>query len=351
MTDERRLYVLPFRAVVGVLLGVFVLGVLGGAVGSWFTVRRLFRLAPGGERIIERVERVTVSAEDALAAAAEELAPRVVALIDERGRVRQHAMPLTADGVLVTSGAPPRGLLRARRADGSDVPASVVRSYGEAGVVFLRAQGEFVVPDVARDTAPAPGATLAAVTASGPPQGSARVLLAAVEAVPAAGTRAHAARVGLDRIPELARQLPPSFQGAPLVGSDGRMRGVVLLEGEGAFILPGSVFDALLQDYLQHPQGTDVTVLGGLRGRVELGLGAGGSPAFAFRVSKVTGAPFAAAGLRVGDIIAQLDGKPLGSPLPLLRPLLAAARAGTTVSFGIRRGDTTLTLDLQPTVR
>lgn len=341
--DNRPLYLLPLRVVLVVLALVVVLGALGGALAAWLMLQRLLRVTPAGERVIERVEQVTVSAEDALAAAAEALAPSVIPLVDERGRGVGHALAITADGVLVSAGPVPSSRLFARVPSGDNIPASVVRIYRDAGVFFLRVEGTFKSPTI-EPVVSRPGSALLAV-ASSPDGLGPRVQRATVEAVRVSGTPAHGRYPGLERLLALEGVIPPSFDGVPVVGTDGKVQGLVLIEGS-AVVIPGGVVDLLLQDYLRHPAGTEVGLLRGLQGRWETVKGT--SDQRLYRIAAVSGGRFGAAGLRRGDGVTALAGKPLQGPLPLLEPLLTGARAGERVRADVQRGAETLTMELAP---
>lgn len=343
--QDRPLYVLPFRVVLGILLLIFLMGAAGGAVGAWAVLRRIVRVTPEGERVIERVERVTVTAEDALASAAASVAPSTVSLLDDRDRMIRHALAVTADGILVSSGPVPAGRVRARLPSGDVVPASVVRIYQEAGLFFLRASGSFPVATIDRESVPPPGSAVAIVgnltDAVGP-----RVQVMTVEVARVGGTQTHARSPALERIPVLAGELPLSFQGAPAVAVDGRVRGLIVVE-DGIAVVPGGVLDVLLQDLLRHPDGTEVQLLRGVQGRWERRAGEADS---VYRVATVSEGIFADGGVRRGDVLRKVAGKPFQPPLPLFAPLLDGARSGTRVTVEVLRDAGTLSLELAPSI-
>lgn len=348
---DRPLYILPFRIVVLALVGVFLIGALGGALSAWITLRRTLRITEGGERVIERVEQVAVSGEDALASAAEAVASSVFAILDGQGRITQQAVAVTADGVFASTGTVPRGPVRVRLSGGEVVPASVVRIYRDVGLFFLKVSGSFSAPALEREEVGRPGASLVAV-ASAPEGSGPRVRIATIEAVTVSGTFLHLSSPGLERLPKLAFELPASFEGAPIAGADGRIRGLAILGGDGSFLIPSGVVGVLLQDYLRHPEGTEVELLKGLRGHWQLeDPTKEGAPVF--RVVTVEGGSiFLSAGLRAADELRGLGGKPFEGPLPLLEPLLQAARATERISIDVRRAPAaTLTVELTPTVR
>lgn len=347
MTD-RPLVVLPFRAVVLALLGVFLVGAAGGALGTWLTARRVLRVTPDGSRVVERIERVETTAESALAEAAAAAARSTVAVIDERGRVLQQALALTADGVLLSAGPVPRGILRVLGPGRARVPASVVRVYPEFGVWILRATGTFPLPPVEREAGPLPGVPLAAV--AGPTDSAGpRVNVVPLEVYRLNRTRAHATYQGLARLPVLSGGLPASFQGAPLLSADGRVQGLALIERDGTSLLPGSVLDVLLQDYLQHPESTEVRSLSGLRGEWRA-AGDDADGALVFHVSAAPGGS-ALGGIQARDEISALGREELQGAAPLASAFLGAARAGSVLSLSVRRAGEDQAVEVRPVIR
>ena len=344
--SNRPLYILPFRAVVWGIVGVFLVGLVGGVVGSWLTVRRIVRVTASGERVIERVERVTVAAEDALASAASTVSASTGVLLDDRDRVQGNVLALTQDGVFVGSGPVPTGTLRVLGPSSETLAASVVRVYPEAGVFFLKvAQTTVPVPNIERGVPLLPGTALAAVSRAG--DGSLQVRIAHVESERFLTDRA-AEYVGLARVPWRSSSLPASFQGAPLVGTDGRVRGVVA--GAQTFFLDGALLDLLLQDYLGYAEGTSVETLSGIQGTWVRDV-QGGESRLAFRLTEIdVGGTFATAGFRVGDEILTVDGKPFTGSGALIGPLLSGARGQRSLTFSVQRGSETVSVLLTPSV-
>lgn len=346
----RPLYILPFRAVVLAVAGVVVLGFLGGALGSWFLVRRLVRVAPGGERVIERVERVTVTPEDSLAAVARESASSVATLLDAAGKDSGQAVAVTADGVFVGVGAPPKAPIQLRLLSGETLPASLARAYPEGNLFFLRASGAFSVPGIERESVPLAGVSLAAVARS--PVGSvgARVRLTTIERTDLSGV-VQEKYPALTLVPMLAQPLPPSFQGAPLLSADRRLQGLALIEPNGTGVVVGPVIDFSLQDLLKHPDGASASVLSGLRGRPNIVQADREPPTFAFQVTEVLpGSPWAVQDIVAGDEIQRVNGQSLTVVSPFARLLLEAARGGKPATVEIRRGAETLTREVSVSV-
>lgn len=344
---DRPLYILPFRVLVSGLLAVFLLGFVGGLLGSSFLVRRIVRVTPEGQQIVERVERVAVPAEQAIPERVEELSARVGLLLDEGGRPAGHVLPVTADGLAVGTGPAPAGALRVRFRGQDPANTSLVRAYPESGIFFVRLARSLTVVDLQRDAEVPPGAALSAVALQPESRLGARVQPALVERIEIARKGLHDRYGALGRIPTLARSLPAAFRGAPLMGVDGRVYGLALIEGEVAALLPGPLVHTLLEDTLRHPNETAVTVFRGLRGRWELPPSA--DLPLAFLVTDVgRDGPFPESGLRRGDRILRVNDQPLAGPLPLLLPLLEAVRNQRPVTVEVLRDAATLRLDIRP---
>lgn len=340
---ERPLYILPFRVLLLTVTGVFLLGFLGGTLGAWLTVRRLVRVTPGGERIIERVERVAVPSEDTLAVAARETAPSIGTLLDATGQDAGQAVAVTADGVFASVGPPPKAPVRLRLSSGETRPASVLRVYPESNLVFLRSPGSYPVPVLEQEGSPPAGVLLAAVAQ--PLAGSVgiRARIVTVEQTEVSDPVLEKTPA-LTQMPRLQTPLPPSFQGASLVSADRRLRGLAVVESSWTGVLPSSVVHGYLQDVLKYPDGLTVSVLSGLRGRPRVLQADPASPTFSFRIAEVgAGSVWAAQGITSGDEIVKINGEALTGVAPLARSLLDAARAGKPVTLEIQRGTEILT--------
>ncbi len=347
---DRPLYLLPFRVVVGAAAGVLVVGLLAGAFGGWLTARRLLRLTPSGERVVERVEQVTVSAEDALANAAATIAPSVVAVLDGRGRTVAAAVALTNDGVLVGTGPAPAATVRIRRVAGEVTEASVVRVYPEFGLYLLRAAGEYAAPALERDASLRPGTAVVAVART--PDGSGyRVREARIESDGLSGGDLARALPALARVPSFLSPLPASYRGAPVVGVNGRLLGLALVEGSTSRVVPGGVVDRLLRDTLEHRAETVVTVQSTLQGSWRTETKAEG-PHLVFRVAR-GGGPTPAQGesVRPGDDIVAIRDEALQGPAPLALALLEAARKNETLPVTVRRGEQMLPAAIVASIR
>lgn len=351
VSGDRPLFVLPFRVVVWILAGIFLISLLGGALGGWLVVRRL-PLPPSGERVVERVER-QLAPDAALVSAVADLEQSVTALLDERERVVGTAVALTQDGLLASTGPRPAGPLRVLRPSGGDpLPADIVRVYPEAGVFFLRTASTFSVPRLAREATVPPGSLLAAAAVA-PDSVGPRVWTGRVEVLRLRRGRRSPLDVSL--VPALGGSVPPSFRGAPAVAPDGELRGLLALDADSAFLVPAGVIEVLLRDALAHQGDTAVSVRTGLRGQWQHSTIQGAResvlPALAFQVTDVLpDSPAAASGFRAGDRIDRFGTSLLTGGAPLLEPLLTAARAAATVDLAVQRGAETLTVRLSPTV-
>lgn len=346
---DRPLYILPFRAIVGAVAGAILLGAIGGGSAALIILRRVLVSTPSGERVVERVERVSASSDDAMAVAASQLSERLGLLVDERGRVLGQAIPVTADGVFAAVGSPPRSRVRLRTGGGGEVPASIIRVYPEVSVFFLRAEISASVVDGGDLSLPDPGATVALVALNVTPALGARVRTLVMESHELNVRGVHDRGPGIGRAAILSGLIPSTFQGAPVLRADGLVVGVALVTESTTALLPLGLLGPLRDDTLRNPRETVVRVLGGVRGVWEI---ESDNVAVVFRVTEVSrDGPFAAAGLRVDDRIRAVDEQALSSPAPLLHPLLQAARQGNAVALRVERGDSTLIVTVQPSVQ
>lgn len=339
--SERPLYVLPLRVIALAFIGVLILGFIGGVLGSWIIMARFLRTASTGERVIERVERVTEAREDTFATVARESAASVATILDATGGESGQAVAVTADGIFTGVGSPPKGSMRLRFSSGDIQPASIVRVYPESQIFFLRSAGTFPVPTLEQDGVPSEGTLLAALAASSGSVGV-RVRLTAVERMDL-GSAAIEQTPALAFVPRLSESLPASFHGAPLLSADRRVRGLAFVQEGATALLPSSVLTFYLQDALTYRDGLTVQVLSGLRSQARTVTNAEIRAVVTDIIGVEKGSIWETQGIEIGDEIHRINGQPLTGILPLARPLLETARAGKPASLEIRRGTESLT--------
>jgi len=350
---ERSVYLLSVRAVLLALLGVFFLGGLGGASVSWLLVKKLLREAPGGTRVIERIEQVPGGGDgDFLSRVAEKAHGGVVGILDARGALLQSGVVLTADGLLVTptNASLPRSP-QVRSPDGTILPAAILREYPEKGLLLLRISGTFPAPRLETDTRLLPGTQGVVLRpVVGTTTGGARVVN--VEYVGLPSSTRQRERPGVEQIGVLSTGLDLLYHGAPLYGSNGQLLGITILDREERAILLAPDVDLILQDVLRHPMGDSVSVLGSLRGTWVTGEEAQrrSLPSqIGFLVDAVSPeSPSGEAGLRVQDVVVGIDGKPFPTAGSFWAILLEDARNAKPVTLDVRRGDENVTVVFTP---
>ena len=352
--DERSIYLLPARAIIAALLGVFVLGGLGGGTVAWFLVSKLLRDSAGGTRVIERVEHVSGSDGEALARVADTVHEGVVGLLDARGALLQTGIVLTADGLIVTPAvASLERSLRVLRSDGTTVPAALLREYPEQGLLFLRIAGSFPAPRLVTDTPVLPGTT--GVLLRPVPQAITHaVQQATVTHLAHPLTTRRQERPGVEQWGVLTPLADRLYHGSPLFASDGRLVGITVIDREGSGVLLAPDIDLALQDLLRYPTGDTVSVLGGMRGTWLRGEEAKRRSLPSTVAYLVEAAPRESsagrAGLRVQDIIVGVDKKPFPTAGRLWAILLEGARNEKPVTLDVRRGDSELQMVFTPSL-
>jgi S1-C subfamily serine protease len=220
--------------------------------------------------------------------------------------------------------------------------AEVIGRDPGSDVALLRVTGGGLAPATFRELGDLAVGNLA--LALGRPGRTVRASLRAIGVLGPAIRTPHGGR--LDRFVESDRQIPRGFAGGPLIDADGAVIGMntrTLLRGEDLAV-PTATLRRVVAELAAH---------GGVR-RGYLGVGAypaqlsqalaqlAGRDRGALVASVEDGAPAAAAGLQVGDILVELAGTPVTDPESLR--LALGDRPGETVELVVLRGGTRLAL-------
>jgi S1-C subfamily serine protease len=220
--------------------------------------------------------------------------------------------------------------------------AEVIGRDPGTDVALLRVAGGGLTPARFRDLGGLAVGNLA--LALGRPGRTVRASLRAVGVLGPAVRTPHGG--ALDRYVESDRQIPRGFAGGPLVDADGAVIGMntrTLLRGQDIAV-PTATLQRVVAELAAH---------GGVR-RGYLGVGAypaqlppalaqlAGRDRGALVASVEDGAPAAAAGVGVGDIIVELAGAPILDPDSLR--LVLGDRPGETVELIVLRGGTRVAL-------
>ena len=275
---------------------------------------------------------------DALAALVDEAARHVVAVHSYRARssgfVWKPGLIVTAEEALADDGDVSVSLL-----GGESVAASVVGRDPTTDVALLRIDRSDIVPVRQENAGDAKAGSIAIAVGATEHGGP----VASFGVVAGVGPAWHSLRGGeIDRRIELAAPLRRSAEGALTLDAAGRVLGMAVLgPRRRVLVIPAATIARAALRLETHGRVVRGYVGLGLQPvRLDDGTGFG-----AMVMSVVTGGPGAIAGLRQGDVIAALDGKPLRGPRGLQRSL-GPDSVGRTVALSVRRGGDPLELKL-----
>ena len=242
--------------------------------------------------------------------------------------------------------------LRVMLPDGRELHARLVGRDPATDLALLRADGS-ALPFVRLETARPihPGQLAVAI---GNPLGFDSSVTAGVVSATGRSLRGQNGRL-IESVIQHTAPLNPGNSGGPLLDSQGGMIGVntaIIAYAQGlGFAVPATTADWVVSQLLTH--GRVVRARLGLGGRTRpidrrlariLGL-VQGSVVEVLSVAQRS--PAERAGLRVGDWILALDGKPTSSIDALLR-LLGPDQVGRTASLALVRGRERLTIEVAP---
>jgi S1-C subfamily serine protease len=310
--------------------------------------------------------------DQALAAAVATAGPSVVHVA--RGHGHAGTGIVWADDLVISSSfhTPDRTQVGIATDDGEPDfrDAEVIGRDPGTDVALLRVAGGGLTPARFRELGALAVGNLA--LALGRPGRTVRASLRAIGVLGPAIRTPHGGK--LDRYVESDRQIPRGFAGGPLIDADGAVIGMntrTLLRGEDLAI-PAATLGRVVDELVAHGQirrgylgvgaypaqlspalaqvaGRDrhSRIAGGGDPDGAAG-GAGGLPRWIDRAALVAnvedGAPAAAAGLIVGDLIVELAGAPITDPDSLR--LALGDRHGETVELIVLRGGAKLTLSV-----
>lgn len=289
-------------------------------------------------------ESILTTISNGLADAVAAAAPSVVQV---QGRRRPGSGVVYDENVVLTNA---RALgsedgLRVRRHDGTAFDAELAGWDPATGLAILRVEG-LGAPAIAQGSEPARVGHLAiAIARSWSNAVTASAGLVAVIGGPLATGR----RRSIEEVIRTTAPMHEGFAGGAFVNSDGALLGIATsaaIRGLGV-IIPSRIAWATAASVLEH-------------GRSKRGyLGIVGQPAqltsiqrqsddraTALLVIGVTAdSPAAAAGVLVGDLLLELDGRTIASPEDLL-DLLGGDRVGRAVAVRVLRGTSAVTLEV-----
>ncbi|MFN0248691.1 MAG: S1C family serine protease [Kofleriaceae bacterium] len=275
-----------------------------------------------------------VALDNALAAAVKAVGPSVVHVA--RGHHQGGTGIVWAADLVITSNfhTPDRTRVGVATADGEldEREAEVIGRDRGTDVALLRVTGGGLSPATFRELGDVAVGNLA--LAIGRPGRTARASLRAIGVL---GPEVETPNGGtLDRYLESDRQIPRGFAGGPLVTPDGSVLGMntrTLIRGADLAV-PTATLTPVVAALLAH---------GGVH-KGYLGVGAYPSKHGAIVASLEDDGPAAKAGLIVGDIITEVDGKAITGP-DSLRSVLAS-RPDKAVTIVLIRGGVRTELDV-----
>ena len=269
------------------------------------------------------------------------------AVVQVQGRRRSVSGVVHADNVVVTM---MRALgredgLRIRRDDGNVLDAELAGWDPSTGLAVLRVNGLDVKPFTLAASAPRVGHVALAIARSWSNAVTASAGIVSVIGGPLQTGR----RRSIDHVLRTTAPMHDGFAGGAFLDASGALLGVTTaaaIRGLGV-VIPASIAWRTAASVLEH---------GGLKRGY---LGISGHPArlaehqraaigrddALVTVGVVNGSPASAAGVLVGDVLFELDGRAVGSPEDLL-DLLAAQRVGKTVTLRLMRGGTVTNIDV-----
>lgn len=342
--SQKKVYFVSIRVFLFILGAIILAGGMGGAFSSYFVVRSLISTFPEKERFVERVE-TAVSREGLFEQAIEQGKQSTVGILDEEKNIIQQGAVLTADGIIITtSNAVLRRSSGVMLHDGTVRKVSFLREYPERNLTFLRASGSFSAPQFFGENSLKPGIEgLIMRIISSPEKFSVRkVFLESFASVDIASDKESALeKHGVADINKAGFQ----FKGSPLINGQKQLLGMVI-DAERGLILPVSEINLLLQDYLRNLNGEIMEVHDGLKGHW-VAASQGNGSGINFIIDSVDPqSVFFRDGIRKGDIIISMDGKPFPSAV-LWTTFLEAKRAKKPVAISIVRGGREIKLDLE----
>jgi S1-C subfamily serine protease len=301
-----------------------------------------------GERIVDRpvVERVTLDAVSSSPRAAEQAANGIRQQVASAVVAVQgggSGVVVRDDGIVLTSASVVDGTgpLNVRLADGSSTEADVVGSDPSTGIAVLDLDGHRYPTGVLATQGGLVQGQMSFTVSIGAAGGATTVV-----ALVGATRRYHTpAGATLDAVVETTGDAPAHALGGPLVNSQGVVVGIVtgVDDGRASYVVPVEVARKVSADLVKVGEVKRCWL--GIEGRDagDPDVSGGG----VLIASVVPDSPADRSGLRVGDVLVEVDGRMIGH-LPDLMIALRSRSPGDRVDATVVRDDkpTTLTVTL-----
>ena len=229
---------------------------------------------------------------------------------------------------------------------GATLPADLVGRDPGTDLAVLKAEG-FDAPVAKRaEGAPAPGALVLSVGRS---KDSAIAALGLLSSISPESSTWRGGR--LDQVLRLDLELHPGSSGGAVVNAEGKLIGIAtgVLSRVSVFAIPPSTIDRVAQQLVEHGRiprsylGVGLQPIALPEHQIQK-LGRSGSTALIL-ISVGAGSPAGKAGLVIGDILLELGGRAVHSPVDVHERLISQA-VGAKLKARILRGGEPLELDL-----
>ena len=294
----------------------------------------------------------------AVADAVDRVGPAVVR-IEQTGRRAGHGsgFVISPDGLIVTNShvVAEAATVRVAMPDDSSAEGRVLGRDPDTDIALVRADGHYVETAQLGDSKALRRGQVA--IAIGNPLGFEWTVTTGVVSALGRSMRSATGRL-IDDVVQTDAALNPGNSGGPLVSSNGLVIGVntaIIRGAQGiAFAVASNTASHVISEIIRHGRVRRAYV-GVSADTVEpprkAALASGVLSTTAVRIRSLeSGGPAARAGLRQGDIVAAIDGRPVTGVDDMLR-ILDGERIGKSSAFTTVRRDHIETIDVVPTAR
>jgi putative serine protease PepD len=325
---------------------VMVAALAGGAVAAGVTLGILHQQARTNQQTVDLGSRVTISEDTATANVAQKAEPAVVAIISsDTATPRGSGFLVTSDGYIVTNlevAANAKALSALIPGDSHRHDARLVDYDCQTGIAVLKVDNVSSLPTLAFGDPTSLKVGENAVAIGGVDGVSRGVISALHRVVMVPDPLGSGDAIQLPDVIYTDAAVAAADSGAPLLNVGGQVVGVLILanrEPDVALAVDG--LQAAVEEIIQAGQLTvpslGAQTLAVTSADVELGGGTVGA-----RIESVEpGGPAQQAGLKVGDVITQLDDQKLGDQNAMPQLLRSRFKAGQKVVVTYARGGST----------
>jgi len=325
---------------------VLVAALVGGAVAAGVTLGILRQQARTNQQTVDLGSRVTISEDTATASVAQKAQPAVVAVVaGDSTTPRGSGFLVTSDGYIVTNltvAANAKGLSVLIPNDSRRHDARLVDYDCQTGIAVLKVDNVSNLPTLAFGDPSSLKVGENAVAVGGMDGVSRGVISALHQVVGVPDPLGSGGSIQLADVIYTDTAVAPSDSGGPLLNVGGQVLGVLIganQEPDVALAVDG--MQSAVEEIIQTGELT-VPSLGAQAVTVtSTAVELAGGTAGARIASLEAGGPAQQTGLRVGDVITQLDDQRLGDQNALPQVLRTRFRAGQKVAVSYTRGSST----------